>query len=436
MSRIEVFFEYLKTIILTIVLMSLFLALSLFIIQKNIYETTAQREATDDSIEYYLVGVLIEKNKYLEIKYPENYKINLKLGILYEISKDYPNSEAQYKIAIKKAPFDEYKPESKLANLYIRENKLEEAQALMDKIDERPNKALIIYKAETYFKIAEKYYSMGDYLTAITKYQRSLFYYERVHSSKIKEVKNSLASAYVYLAEALVDELKISEATNALLTANELVDAPIVKYKLALLLMKDDPDAAYKYFEDVLKEESSLIDFDVYYNFLMTLSNAADKAGNISEAKLYSYKAKKFKEYFEKNIMSVGDLRIEYAEGKMTVNRWNRKCNLSLKFQLKNTSGNKISSVFTHVTFKDRNEIISEYSKQIIDDNSQLSANETTPTINIKTVIKMPGFNEISKNITAEIYISKTENSYKIHLITVPVIEIKKTKKNKPKEEF
>jgi len=436
MSRIEVFLEYLKTIALTILSMSLVLALFLFIVQQNVYEDTAQREAADDSIEYYLVGVLIEKNKYLENKSPDDYRINLKLGVLYEISKDYPNSEAQYKMAITKAPFDEFKPQYKLANLYIKENKLGEAQALMDNIDERPNKYLIRYKAETYFKIAEKFYNVGDYLTAISKYQKSLFYYERIHSPKIKDVKDSLASAYVYLAETLVDELKISEATNALLTANELVDAPIIKYKLALLLIKDDPDAAYKYFEDVLKEEPGIIDFDVYYNFLMTLSGAANQAGNTAEADLYSYKAKKFKEYFAKNIMSVGDLRIEFANGKMTANRWSKKCNLNLEFQLKNTSGNKISSVFTHVTFKDGKEILSEYSKQIIDDNSVLNANSTTPTINIKTVIKRPEFKEIPKNITAEIYISKTEDSYKIYLITVPVQEVKKPKKNANKYNF
>jgi len=429
MSKLETFFEYLKTIALSILAMIIAMVIFLVIVQHNVYNDAAQKDAEDDTIEYYLIGILIEKNKYLERQYPKNYKINLKLGILYEINKDYTDSEAEYKIAISKAPYDQYKPVYKLAILYIKQNKLDKAQKLIDDIDDKPDKNLIADKAEIYFGIGEKYYNIGDYLTAIDKYQKSLFYYERIHSYKTEDVKHSLASAYVYLAEGDVKELKIEEAISSLLTANSLVDAPIIKYKLALLLIKDDPDAAYKYFEEVLKKEPGIVNFDVYYNFLMSLSKAADDAGNIAESELYSYKAKKFKEFFQKNILSVGDIRIEMAEGKMTTGRWSKKRNLNLKFQLKNTAANNLNSLFIHVTFKDGSETITEYSDQIIDENSPIKAGSIGPTININAVEKRTEIDKIPKPLTAELYVSKTENSYKIYLITVPIKEIKKVKK-------
>ena len=121
MSKLETFFEYLKTIALSILAMIIAMVIFLVIVQHNVYNDAAQKDAEDDTIEYYLIGILIEKNKYLERQYPKNYKINLKLGILYEINKDYTDSEAEYKIAISKAPYDQYKPVYKLAILYIKQ---------------------------------------------------------------------------------------------------------------------------------------------------------------------------------------------------------------------------------------------------------------------------------------------------------------------------
>jgi tetratricopeptide (TPR) repeat protein len=399
-------------------------------IQHNVYETTAIKEAKDDTVEYYLIGMLIEKNKYLETTEPNNYKINVKLGILYEIYKDSKNAEIQYKLAMSKAPYNEYEPVSKLSSLYIGQNKLYEAQKLMDDIKEKPDKKLIKYKAEIYFKLGEQYYNMGDYSTSIEKYQKSLFYYERIHSAKVEYLKECLASAYTYLAETYVDELKIQEAIEALLTANAYVDAPIIKYKLALLLMKNDPDSAYKYFQEVYKEEPSIIDFDVYFDFLTALSKAAEDIGNIAESELYSYKAKKFKEYFQANILSVDDVKVEMAEGAMKFNRWNKKCTLNLIFQLKNTSTNNLNSLFVYITFKDENGTITDYFNQIIDVKDPLKAGSISPIINIKTIKKQDKGEDIPSNIVAEVYVSKIENSYKIHLITLPIDEKKKEESN------
>lgn len=432
MNNIETFLEYSKTIAITLLVTFIVLVTFLFSVQKNVYNDLDKSYEQEDAIEYYLVGVLIEKNKYLEQQDPKNYKINLKLGILYEITRDFKNSEIQYEKAISKAPFNEYKPISKLANLYIKEEKLEEAQQLIDEISDKPNKDLIRYKAEIYFKIAENYYNSGNYLIALTKYQKSLFYYERIHSSKAQEVKNSMASAYVYIAEDLIEKLKVEEATNALVTANSLVKAPILKYKLALLLIKTDPDSALKYFEEVFNEEPGIMDFDVYYSFLTSLSDAADKAGNIGESKLYSYKAKKFKEYFQANILSVDDTRIEMVQGKINPQTWSQKGDLSLNFQLKNTSKNDLNSFFAHVIFRDGSRAITDYTKQIADPKSPLKKDSLSPQIFIKVFKNKYDYNETSENITAEIYVSKTEDSYKIYLTTVPLKKTKKDKKAKP----
>lgn len=421
MNKYNTFFEYLRTISLTILITFIVLLIAMAFTQHYSYEEAAIKEAQDDSMEYYLVGLLIEKNKYLEIKEPKNYNINVKLGMLYEIYKDPKNAEAQYKTAIEKSPYNEYKPISKLAKFYISQNKLEEAQKLMDELGEKPDKKLIKAKGEIYYRLGEKYYNSGDYLEAINKYQKSLFYYERIHSKKITTLKNSLASAYVYLAENYVDELKIEEAIESLMTASTYVDAPIIKYKLAILLIKNDPLMAYKYFEEVVKKEPSIINFDVYYNFLTTMSQAAASVGAMGESELYTYKAKKFKEYYQDNVLSVDDLKIETAEGKMTVNRWRKKCNLNLRFQLKNTSKDNLNSLFVYVIFKDKNETIAEYSNKIVDVKKPLKSGSIGPIINLKSFKKLDDFEQIPNYVVAELYVSKTEKSYRINLMTIPI---------------
>lgn len=427
MNKLHNLVEYLKTIAVTFFALAVILLGFLAIVQHNVYESTAQSEAENDSIEYYLVGILIEKNKYLEEQHPKDYKINLKLGVLYEIYKKYPEAEAQYKLAIQKAPFGVYKPTYKLACFYVSKNRLDEAQKLMDDISEKPDKLLIKYKAEVYFKLGEKYYSAGDYYTAIEKYQKALFYFERISAdSRIEDSKNALASSYVYLAEEYVDELKIPEATSALLTANSFVNAPIVEYKLALLLMKTDPDKAHDYFKAVLKKEPGIINYDVYYNFLISLSQAAASVGNTAEAELFQYEAKKFKEYYQNNILSVDDVEMITASGKMVTHFWSKKCKLNVQFQIKNTSKDNLNSLYVYILFKDEDGTVTDYLTQIINVKTPLKPGELSPLVSIKTFKKMAEYNNPPKNVTAEISVSKIENSYRILLATVPIQSNKK----------
>lgn len=431
MNRFGNISEYMKTIVMTIFVMVIVLIILLAVVQHKVYQQETLKNTQDEQFEYYLIGVLIDKNKYLEAQYPKNYKINLKLGILYEIYKDYGHSEAEFKLAIAKAPFDDFYPEYRLANLYIKMNLLDRAQEVMDGISERPNKELIKTKGDIYDKLGDSYYAKGDYINSIIKYQKALSYYEIIKSPKIKGLKDSLASAYVYLAERYVDEIKIDEAVSSLEMANSFVDAPIVKYKLALLLIKTNPELAYKYLEEVYKEEPSIMNFDIYYKFLLELGDTAEEDGDIGQAELYRYKARKFKEYFDTNILSVNDIDVEYANGEMSYNFWKNRYKINLELQLKNISQDDLKSLYLNVVFRDENGIIDNYFEKVVDASAPLKSGVVGPVINIKTFYKLKEKYSPYKNITAEVSVSKLEKSYKISLITVRIKEVKRIKRHK-----
>lgn len=428
MTNRDTFLEYLKTFFLTLFITFVLVLVLLGIIQNQVYNELSEKKAQDEVIDYYLIGVMIEKNKYLENKDPDNYTINLKLGTLYQAEKDYKNAELQYKKSIGKAPYPEFKPNYKLALLYINQNRLEDAQMVMDKIYEIPNKKLIKYKAEIYAKLGDKYYEKADYANAALRYQKSLNYYRIIKSKAGVAMEGNMASAYVYLAEQKVSEMQIEDAINYLELANSIIDAPIIKYKLAILLEKQDPELAYTYFEQVFKTTPELINHKEYYNFLMELANKATLENNFGQAALYEYKAKRLDEYFKTNILSVEDISVEMAEGKMLLNRWTNKYNAILKIKIKNSSKEDLNSLYLDVIFKDNLKTIDEYKQQIASDEYKLYSEIESPIISIKTKVDHDQKDPHPRTITAEVYVSKTENSCKLYLTTLTIKEeIKET---------
>lgn len=422
-SRKE-FFEYLRTFFLTMLFVFISVIATLFVIQHQIYDDQAKQQLQDDTVDYYLIGVLIDKNKYLEQKYPDNYRINLKLGILYELKKDYKNSEIEYKIAIEKAPYNHYRPEYRLSLLYLALNRLDNAESVMNNLKDRPDEKLIKYKADIYEKLGDKYYNLGDYENAIERYEKSLSYWEIIKNKKqIKYNKNSIASSYVYLADAYLNNMKPAYAVDSLNNALSIVDAPILKYKLALLLMESKPDLSYQYFKEVFKRAPEIINYDTYSKFLSAMIQSATEQGDMADVDLYQYELKKAKEYFKINVLSIDDVALDDVKGKITVNNWMKKNNIHLETRLKNISKHNIDSLFVEIIFKDNNEIIGDYLKQIVDKKSQLKAGNYSPLISLR-ISEPRGLREDSpKVITAEIDVSKSEKSYKLHLGTVTIKE-------------
>lgn len=433
MIKQEDFFEYLKTISITLLVAFICIIAMLFSMQHRIYDKNVQKQIEEDAIDYNLIDVIIKKNKDLEAKSPSDYKINLKLGTLYEIKKDYNNSELEYMKAIDKAPCTDYKPPYRLALLYLHINKLEKAEEIMDNIDDEADKNLIKYKADVYEKLGDAYYNSAQYDEAIDRYNQALFYWKILKDRKeIAYVQNSLASSYVYLADEEVSDMQPQDAITSLKNALSMFNVPILKYKLALLLMSENPDEASQYFEEVYEKAPELINYDTYNNFLSTMAQETDSEGDIAKAQLYQYKQKKVKEFFETNVLSIDDIALEDVEARITPNNWLRKNNIYLEAKLRNVSKTPIDSLFIQIVFKDKNEVIGDYTEQIINKKLPLYPGNYSPLISIRVSQPMRIRDVHPKTVTAEIYASKTATSLKLHLTTVGIKEqIKPKKPNK-----
>lgn len=424
----NVFFEYFRTFLLSILGAFLFVLILSGIISRQVHSEQQAAKTQDDAIDKAFIGVLIDKNKYLESQYPQDYRYNLKLGELYEISKDYKNAELEYKKAMSKAPYYEYEPKYKLTLLYVSLNRMDEAENSVLSMEERPNKRVIEYKADIYTKLGDKYYSQADYDDAAVDYQKALFYYQTIRSPEADAIKGSIASSYVYLADEKVNKMQIADAIDYLQTAQSIIDAPIIKYKLALLYIKDNPELSYKYFEEVFQAEPEIINYDEYYKFLIYMNEKAIDAGDIADANLYFYRAEKIKEFYRTNILSVNDVVINYEKGKITLNKWTKKYKVNFQFTLKNISRSNIDSLFLEIAFKDKDKIVDSYTKQFIDKKEILGVGIESPIINIKTIVPQRKGDVFPKKLTAEVYVAKTEKAYKLLLDSFEIVEAPRTR--------
>lgn len=416
-------FEYIKIFLSTLFMALLLVIAILGVIRQQVYNEKANSTAQNNTIDYSLINILIDKNKYLESENPDDYTINIRLGRLYEIKKDYKDAESEYKEAISKAPCTVLEPKCRLAFLYANSNRLDEAQELIDNMDEEPDKWLIRNKAEFYNLLGDKYYNKCDYENAAFRYQKALFYFQSINSDKVQLVKRNLASAYVYLAEQKLGDMELDDAINYLQSAKEIMDVPIIKYKLALLLIVKNPVLADQYLQDVFKDAPELINYDKYSKFLSNLSDEATAQGNIAQADLYKFRMQQLKEYFTTNILSVNDLTVENIETSLALNYWKNKYNADVELDFKNTSKYDIDSLYLYVVFKDGEEIIDTITQQIVDSLSVLKSGAASPTVHFSTSFKKIEENPTPKTITVDVYVSKTEKSYRLHLDTLEIHE-------------
>lgn len=418
----KILLEYLRTFLLTILASIMLLVFVIVAIQHSIVsEVTPSEPVHEDTVDYKLIGMLIDKNKYREEMNPKNYKINLKLGELYEIKGDDKNAEIEFKKAIAKAPYGEYKPTYKLSRLYLKLNRLDEAQALMDNCGEHPDKELILNKAEIYQELGNKYYNKADYDNASFKYEKAMRYYGILKSKKTLELKGDLASSYVYLAETKLSQLEVDQAIEYLQLSNSIIDSPIIKYKLAIILMGRDPKQAYEYLETVFKKAPEIINYETYERLLLQLATEAEASGDYAQAGLYRYQEKRIKDYSSKNIISIDAISLESAEGEFTYSPLRQKYYINFECMLKNISQDDIEKLFLQIDFEAKHNIIYTYKQPIADDKLILTAGTSAPIISVKVTIPHIRRNESTDKINAKIYLSKTEDSYRLFLKNVPL---------------
>ncbi|MBR1908762.1 hypothetical protein IJ818_07490 [bacterium] len=377
---------------------------------------------TTDELDYYLIDFLIEKNQYLLSKYPKNYGYNIRLGTLYAIKKDYINSERELLIAVEKSPYMAYRARYKLATLYIKMNKLAEAQKLMDEITDKPDKKLIKNKGLIYKEIGNKLFEQEYYPQAASKYEKAIFYLKRCDKKELEDTKIKLSDCYEAIADVFVEKGMIEEGTYYLEKADALNDKPQINYKLALLYMDTDPNKSFELLEVVRKEAPEMLDYYMYYNLLMEISESAAELGDKAAKDLYAMKAKRFQDYVSSTILYKNDVIVNISDINVSYNKQNKELDVDVKFQLRNNSPFNIKNLTAQLVFKEKGHKIRTFNKQIFAYENIFPIGEQTSTIRLSTELDERNLNINEDSLNVDFYLFKKEN----HKLLVKEFQIKK----------
>lgn len=404
--------EYSKTFFITFFVVAIIVAgimtMSWIMIPNSIKNPVISKNT--DELDYYLIDFLIEKNQYLLAKYPKNYGYNIRLGTLYAIKRDYPKAERELKTAVEKSPYLAYKARYKLATLYIKLNRLDEAQKLMDEITDKPDKKLIKNKGIVYKEIGDKLYAQEYYPLASTKYEKAIFYLKRCNKKELHEAQIKLSDCYESMADVFIEKGLIEDGTFYLEKADKLNDKPQINYKLALLYIETDPNKAYDLLEYVRKKAPEMLNYYMYYDLLMKISESSEELGDTAGRDLYAIKAKNFQNYVSDNILYKNDVLVHMSDINVNYNKKNKNLDVNIKLQLRNNSPFNIKDLTARFIFKEDGHTIKTFDKAVFAYENIFPIGQQTSIINLATELKGKNLNPKKDTLDVDFYLYKKEN--------------------------
>ena len=309
----RIFFEYIRTILL-----SLLVALSITIgltdaARREMLENVYARIEDQAIQNKYMAEHFIQSNSNLlsDIK-NKQYAVCMHIGDLYEMVGDYEKAQIAYKSATEKTSNDNYKPYYKLIGILVAQGKFDEAEKIISKINDYPNKKLVKFKTRVNIVIGDKYYSIGKFLSAAKSYERADFYYSKFKKQDkvvAASIKKRIITSYEKAADTLVKSGYNSDAVRYLKIVEKYVPNDLkIKYKIGIILSDSDPESAVKYLEPLLDKIPQDIDYGVYCTALMKSANIADLDGRTTEAKAYRYKIHSMDMFVKRKIVYKNDV--------------------------------------------------------------------------------------------------------------------------------
>ena len=414
--------DYIKTFFTTLFIVLIFGIFNIFYMIHNIFnqDINAKKQNIDSTFEAYLVDFLIDKNKDFAAKFPKNYAVNMRLGILYSYKKDYTNAEKEFKNSIEKAVAYDYTPSYQLAKLYVKTNRLQEAQYLMDKIGDKHNRRLLRFKGDIYSFLGDAYYNGGYYALSVIKYEKSIMYYNAIKEKLMAPTKVKMVNAYISLADKYVENGKIDEAIMALENAYDLNPKNVVlNYKLGLLYIDNNPKKAYELLSFVNKKEPQILNYDVYFDLINKISDIEIQNENYTTGELYRKKAFQYQKFVKNTVLYNKDLFIDVTKTEIRADIAAQEFIATLQFTLQNNSGLDIDNLTIHAVFKDGDTVINNYKQKIYDDIKIFKAGEVSPPIVVSA--SEPYKNRHSGSISVDVYAYKyPKYNVKLYSASVP----------------
>ena len=273
---------------------------------------------------------------------PENYVVMVRLAQINEELNNKSAANKLYEKALKFSARSTYVIYN-YALFCAKNNLYALSSALAEEIISK-NKKTIRYKSEIYETIADNLEKNNEYDGAVRAYQVSFKYAKNVNNKNyLNRITNKYSTAYIKLADSLIEQNMVSEAISALNNSLKIKENALAKYKLSLIFLDVNKIRAQKLMEEVFIEEPYLINPYIYNSLLNELINNAKNSNDRSALNYYSVKYSRFKKSMGDIYLYKDDISIENSYIKT------EKDNHYLVFTIKNNNKYKIDQLYLDV---------------------------------------------------------------------------------------
>ena len=196
-SNISEIKEYIKTIFWTLFVALIVVALLVVDLRINV----GKKKDTNFKIkELTNIAMSLDELYFLERQNPSDFMINLKMAFLYEVLKNSPKAEINYKKALEKSNNNAFAI-YKAAMFYVSQKQYTTAISLMTLLPNYQDERLYELRARFYSRLARGFLDDGDYVNSVKVYKIALKYAQNTNKDVENEARKDFSKAYKVYAE-------------------------------------------------------------------------------------------------------------------------------------------------------------------------------------------------------------------------------------------
>lgn len=421
MNKIEIL-EYIRTIFIAL-LVALLLAAVATGCSKMIaaHHAKLMERISNTDKDNQMIGYLINKYTLEAQQNPGDYRINVKLGALYEMMFSYKQAEEQYQKGINKSPYGVYSPFFGLANLYIKEEKYNEALKTVKQLKNTDHIPLLIAKGDFYMNIGDALWQKNDYEQAVKQYKLAYFFYDKSKSKKKDIAVSNILDCYDHIADDAYSQNNTEKAVESLETALLYKESPVLYYKLALLYMDFDAVTANQYMEKVFKMDPGLINYDIYEELLLKLVTYYYENGDDINTDLYKQKLKSIKTFQKRYVITENDVKVNMKKLKISTNLFKNKNKINIKYTIENTSRYDFNSLFIIIKLKYDDKERKIFEQRYYSKKNPLKSRKESQEYKFKYSYSDKDDIYTAKKVYLQFYAGKKDNMRKIPIYSVEI---------------
>ena len=408
----QIVMEYVRTVMFSLLFAAVFTTVLTLHARhemiKNIYASAEAKNNLDRQLAIQLINTTPDLLKDMSTR---KYEICIQIGNIFETAGDYQSAQMAYKFAVEKAKPGEFNAYYRLVRVLIAQEKFDEAEEILNSINDYPNKKLIKFKTRSYIDMGDKYYSIGKFISASKCYELAEFYYNKfTKKDKVVEesIRNRIINSYTHSADEMVKRGYNYDAIRFLKKVEKFSPDDLrVKYKLAIVLADADPEKAVAYLEKLMDKIPQDIDYGVYCSALMKAANIADLDERPTQAKYYRYKIHSIDLFIKRKVVYKNDIDVILKS--FDVKKVLFTYPLKMEYSFANNSNDDIVFLNGDFVLSNGDKVLETVTLPIADKENPLYMMDEEPnTVSVKFKKHIFTKKELSK-YTVKVYLYKDE---------------------------